>query len=101
MATPLDICEQRDVKGLYKKARAGQIKGTVTITTSNKTNKKKVSVKRNDNEKIVYTLKINLVFLDKAQLADLDDEIHQFSILQIAFDAEYRAVIYTSSSISS
>lgn len=25
---PLDICEHRDVKGLYKKARAGQIKGT-------------------------------------------------------------------------
>ncbi len=24
--TPLDICEQRDVKGLYKKARAGEIK---------------------------------------------------------------------------
>ena len=25
--TPLEICEQRDVKGLYKKARAGIIKG--------------------------------------------------------------------------
>lgn len=25
--TPLDVCEERDVKGLYKKARAGQIKG--------------------------------------------------------------------------
>lgn len=24
--TPLDVCEQRDVKGLYKKARAGEIK---------------------------------------------------------------------------
>ena len=26
--TPLEVCESRDVKGLYKKARAGQIKGT-------------------------------------------------------------------------
>ncbi|SMF36725.1 adenylylsulfate kinase [Alteromonadaceae bacterium Bs31] len=26
MATPLDVCEQRDPKGLYKKARSGQIK---------------------------------------------------------------------------
>ena len=26
--TPLSVCESRDVKGLYKKARAGQIKGT-------------------------------------------------------------------------
>jgi adenylylsulfate kinase-like enzyme len=25
--TPLEVCEQRDVKGLYKKARAGIIKG--------------------------------------------------------------------------
>lgn len=27
--TPLETCEKRDVKGLYKKARAGQIKGSV------------------------------------------------------------------------
>ena len=25
---PLDVCEQRDVKGLYKRARAGEIRGT-------------------------------------------------------------------------
>ena len=25
--TPLEVCEKRDVKGLYKKARAGKIKG--------------------------------------------------------------------------
>ncbi|MEX1224543.1 MAG: adenylyl-sulfate kinase [Pirellulales bacterium] len=29
--TPLDICESRDPKGLYKKARAGQIKGFTGI----------------------------------------------------------------------
>lgn len=29
--TPLDVCEQRDVKGLYKKARAGEIKGFTGI----------------------------------------------------------------------
>lgn len=28
---PLEICEQRDVKGLYQKARAGQIKGFTGI----------------------------------------------------------------------
>ena len=28
---PLEICEQRDVKGLYKKARAGEIKGFTGI----------------------------------------------------------------------
>jgi sulfate adenylyltransferase len=31
VATPLAICEQRDVKGLYAKARSGQIKGLTGI----------------------------------------------------------------------
>lgn len=26
---PLEVCESRDVKGLYKKARAGEIKGNL------------------------------------------------------------------------
>jgi adenylylsulfate kinase len=28
---PIDVCEQRDPKGLYKKARAGEIKGFTGI----------------------------------------------------------------------
>ena len=31
MDTPLDVCEQRDVKGLYAKARAGEISGFTGI----------------------------------------------------------------------
>ena len=31
VATPLEECEKRDVKGLYKKARAGIIKGFTGI----------------------------------------------------------------------
>ena len=31
MDAPLDVCEQRDPKGLYKKARAGEIKGFTGI----------------------------------------------------------------------
>ena len=31
MATPIAVCEQRDVKGLYSKARSGQIKGFTGI----------------------------------------------------------------------
>lgn len=30
---PLDVCEQRDVKGLYKRARAGEIRGGVWFNT--------------------------------------------------------------------
>jgi adenylylsulfate kinase len=29
--TPLEVCEARDPKGLYKKARAGQLKGMTGI----------------------------------------------------------------------
>src|SRR5690606_1867210 len=29
--TPIDVCEQRDPKGLYKKARAGELKGFTGI----------------------------------------------------------------------
>ena len=31
--TPLEICEQRDIKGLYKKARAGEIKNFTGISS--------------------------------------------------------------------
>lgn len=31
VATPLDICEQRDIKGLYARARRGEIKGLTGI----------------------------------------------------------------------
>ncbi len=31
VGTPLDVCEGRDVKGLYKKARSGEIKGFTGI----------------------------------------------------------------------
>jgi len=27
VATPIDVCEQRDVKGLYESARKGELKG--------------------------------------------------------------------------
>lgn len=29
--TPIEVCEKRDVKGLYKKARAGEIKNFTGI----------------------------------------------------------------------
>lgn len=31
MDVPLCICEERDPKGLYKLARAGKIKGTLSV----------------------------------------------------------------------
>ena len=32
LATPLEVCEQRDVKGLYAKARAGEIPGFTGVS---------------------------------------------------------------------
>lgn len=32
MSTPLEVCEQRDRKGLYAKARAGLIKGFTGVS---------------------------------------------------------------------
>ena len=32
--TPLEVCEQRDPKGLYKKARAGEIKNFTGIDST-------------------------------------------------------------------
>lgn len=37
--TPLEVCEQRDVKGLYKKARAGEIKDFTGINAPYETPK--------------------------------------------------------------
>lgn len=34
MSTPLDVCEQRDVRGLYKKARHGEIKNFTGIDSN-------------------------------------------------------------------
>jgi len=30
---PLDVCEQRDVKGLYKRARAGEVRNFTGISS--------------------------------------------------------------------
>ncbi|MDT8432779.1 MAG: adenylyl-sulfate kinase, partial [Bacteroidales bacterium] len=32
LSTPLDVCEKRDTKGLYKRARAGEIKDFTGIS---------------------------------------------------------------------
>ena len=33
VSTPLEVCEQRDVKGLYKKARSGQLPNMTGINS--------------------------------------------------------------------
>ncbi len=63
---PLEVCEQRDVKGLYKKARAGQIKNFTGIDSPFEHPKNAdVVVKTNEEPLEVCTKKILEVVLKK------------------------------------
>jgi adenylylsulfate kinase len=63
---PLEICEQRDVKGLYKKARAGQIKNFTGIDSPfEQPQNPDVVVKTNEEPLEVCTKKILEVVLKK------------------------------------
>ena len=69
MSTPLDVCEKRDVKGLYSRARRGEVKNftglddpyekpanpEITIDTSN------ISIEEAAEEVIQYLKSINLI----------------------------------------
>jgi len=65
--TPLDICEQRDPKGLYKKARTGEIKNFTGISSSYErpefaeitVNNSNVNIDKNINMIVEYILKEN------------------------------------------
>lgn len=55
--TPLEICEQRDVKGLYKKARAGEIKDFTGISAPFEAPKKPKIHLKTANQSIEETVK--------------------------------------------
>lgn len=50
--TPLSICELRDVKGLYKKARAGEIKGFTGIDSPFEAPKKPTLILKTENKSV-------------------------------------------------
>ncbi|WP_321314859.1 adenylyl-sulfate kinase [Halarcobacter sp.] len=61
--TPLEICEKRDPKGLYKKARAGKIKDFTGIDSAyEKPDNAEIIIKNENIEKSLYKI-IN--FLEK------------------------------------
>jgi adenylylsulfate kinase len=53
--TPIEICEKRDVKGLYKKARAGQIKDFTGINAPFETPENPNIIARTENKTIEET----------------------------------------------
>ncbi|MFT6113899.1 MAG: adenylylsulfate kinase [Oleispira sp.] len=64
--TPLDVCEQRDVKGLYRKARAGEVKEFTGIDSPyEKPLNPDIHIKNNDNITLVSSAKRIINFLNK------------------------------------
>lgn len=61
--TPIEICEQRDVKGLYKKARAGEIKNFTGIDSPYERPKKSDVVIHTDRMSVNDSLDLLLNFL--------------------------------------
>lgn len=64
--TPLEICEQRDPKGLYKKARAGQIKNFTGLDSPYEAPEKPELVLKTADDDVVACVKKTLTFLKSA-----------------------------------
>lgn len=62
--TPLEICEQRDVKGLYKKARAGEIKDFTGISSPFENPKKPDIIVKTENKSVEESAKEILNYLN-------------------------------------
>ena len=63
MDTPLEVCEKRDIKGLYKKARNGEIKDFTGISSPyEKTRNAEIHIKDSNFEKNVELI---LKYLEK------------------------------------
>lgn len=62
---PLEICEQRDVKGLYAKARRGEIKNFTGIDAPFEVSKSDIIVHTNEEELGVITTKLLNLIKDK------------------------------------
>ena len=67
---PLDVCEQRDPKGLYKKARAGEIKGFTGIDAPYEAPDKPELVVNTGGHDLKASAKLVLDALRKAQIIE-------------------------------
>lgn len=65
VACPLEICEQRDVKGLYAKARRGEIKDFTGIDAPFEISKSDIVVHTNEEEVDVIVAKLLNLIKDK------------------------------------
>jgi adenylyl-sulfate kinase len=63
--TDIEICEERDSKGLYKKARAGEIKDFTGISSPYEVPKNAIVLENNKKEDIEKNVNIIIEFLKK------------------------------------
>jgi adenylylsulfate kinase len=61
--TPLDVCEQRDPKGLYKKARAGQIPEFTGISAPYEEPEKPELVVKSDGQTVEESSQVVIDYL--------------------------------------
>ncbi len=63
--TPLEICEARDVKGLYKKARAGQIPSFTGISSPYEAPEKPEIIVKTENQSVEQSVDVIFALLKK------------------------------------
>jgi len=65
---PLDVCELRDVKGLYKKARAGEVPEFTGISSPYEAPNDPEIVIDTENESIESSVEFIIAFLKERQI---------------------------------
>lgn len=81
VGTPLEVCEKRDPKGLYKKARAGQIKGFTGIDSEYQPPKNPDVLVGSKGESIEESVEAVIKFLtEKGIVPDLHPEITELFV---------------------
>lgn len=63
--TPIEICEARDVKGLYKKARAGQIPSFTGISSPYEAPEKPEIIVKTENQSVEQSVDVIFALLKK------------------------------------
>ena len=70
--TPLEVCEQRDVKGLYKKARAGEVKNFTGISSPYEAPRKPDIEIRTNEQPLADSVKLLLDYIVPTLVGGLD-----------------------------
>jgi sulfate adenylyltransferase len=77
VATPIEVCEQRDIKGMYAKARRGEIKGFTGIDDPyEEPLNPEISLTTTDSTPEENALKIVRYLTERGWLLDAQDDKH-------------------------